>query len=209
VAYSSVKPLEGEDIVVFVYDDPKVVDFNMQATTYPSAYREATNGAFYLLDDGILIPGSIQPDLKQTFDIFEPTVGEIVTARGYSTISTLLEAGGLISTLYGPGPWTVFAPTDDAFAALDTSVLLHLLDPANIKDLQAVLEYHVVPVQAITASGDVKTAQGQTVSIDFDGKVASVNKIATGLGAHNATNGGVFELEGILIPPSLKELFAK
>merc|ERR1712166_695803 len=66
-----------------------------------------------------------------------------------STLVTALKAGALVDTLSGEGPFTVFAPTNEAFAKLSASILAHLLEPANVKELDAVLEYHVVSGAAV------------------------------------------------------------
>merc|ERR1719345_355066 len=85
-----------------------------------------------------------------------PTQNIVELAAGIPDLSTLvkaLKAGNLTTALSGPGPFTVFAPTNEAFAALPKATLNSLLDPNNIKGLQSVLEYHVISGAAAKAYG--------------------------------------------------------
>merc|ERR1712100_871565 len=87
-----------------------------------------------------------------------------------STLVAALKAGKLTTALSGKGPFTVFAPTNEAFAALPKATLAHLLDPKNVKELQVILEYHVIPGAAVYAEDlkehqKVKTLEGQDVNI--------------------------------------------
>merc|ERR1712195_223857 len=81
-----------------------------------------------------------------------------VATPDLSTLVAALKAGGLVDTLSGKGPFTVFAPTNEAFAALPAATLASLLQPANIKQLDAILEYHVIAGAAVRAE-DLKASQ--------------------------------------------------
>merc|ERR1711981_1113404 len=89
-----------------------------------------------------------------------------------STLVTALKAGKLTDALSGKGPFTVFAPSNEAFAKLPKSVLDHLLDPKNIKELQDLLEYHVI-AGASVHKADLKFAQKVTT---LEGKTLVVVK---------------------------------
>merc|ERR1712160_38354 len=92
-----------------------------------------------------------------------------VATPDLSTLVTALKAGGLVDTLSGKGPFTVFAPTNEAFAKLPAATLAHLLDPANVKELDAILTYHVVAGSAafskdLTDEELIKSVEGQDVT---------------------------------------------
>lgn len=122
-----------------------------------------------------------------------------------TTLVVALEAAGLVETLQGPGPFTVFAPTDDAFAALPAGVLDKLVQPENKATLQKILTYHVVP-GAVTSSdisdGKVKTVEGQDVTLSTANGV-TVNGAEVTTADVMATNGVVHLINQVLIPPGV------
>src|SRR5512147_3247952 len=103
-------------------------------------------------------------------------VDTAVAAGSFKTLATALQAAGLVETLKGPGPFTVFAPTDDAFAKLPKGTVEDLLKPENKEKLVAILTYHVVPGKVMAADvvklSSAKTVEGSEVKITVtDGKV--------------------------------------
>jgi len=135
--------------------------------------------------------------------------GDIVAVASsnpdFSTLVKAVEAAGLVETLQGPGPFTVFAPTNEAFAALPAGVLDALLLPANKDALVKVLTYHVLPQQVMAAdvtAGDVPTVEGQTIAVTTDGgvKVNGVPVIATDVAA---SNGVIHVIGSVLVPPDV------
>jgi uncharacterized surface protein with fasciclin (FAS1) repeats len=136
-------------------------------------------------------------------------VGDIVAvaagAGDFNTLVAAVKAAGLVETLQGKGPFTVFAPTDAAFAKLPKGTVEDLLKPANKAKLVAILTYHVVPGKIMAA--DVKTMKAASVegqNLDFvvkDGKVM-VNG-ANVVGADVAASNGVIHvIDTVLIPPT-------
>ena len=140
------------------------------------------------------------------------------TAAGnsdFETLVTAVQAADLVDTLNGPGPFTVFAPTNDAFAALPAGTVDTLLQPANKADLQGVLTYHVVPgvydAEAIMAqkgsnlSTSFPTASGGTLSVQAVGDTVYVLD-AKGNAARVVqadvyqSNGVVHVIDGVLLP---------
>ena len=130
------------------------------------------------------------------------------TAAGAGTFKTLLtaaDAAGLVDALRGEGPLTVFAPTDDAFAALPEGTVENLLKPENKDQLQAVLTYHVVPGKVIAetvASGNLRKAtslQGDTIDISIENglMVDGANIIATDI---EASNGVIHVIDSVILP---------
>ncbi len=119
-----------------------------------------------------------------------------------STLVTAVGAAGLVETLQGPGPFTVFAPTNDAFAALPAGLLDQLLLPCNKDALTKILTYHVVAGQVNAAditAGDVATVEGQTVTLATEGGV-TVNDATVVIADVPASNGVVHVIDGVLVP---------
>merc|ERR1711935_9523 len=123
-----------------------------------------------------------------------------------STLVTALKAGKLTTALSGAGPFTVFAPTNEAFAALPKATLTSLLDPKNIKQLDAILKYHVIAGAALRAedlkaSQDVKSLGGQNLHIAKSGASVTINCDAKVIKADViATNGVVHVVDQVLKP---------
>jgi transforming growth factor-beta-induced protein len=146
---------------------------------------------------------------SQTISVSAPVqerdiVDTAVAAGSFKTLAAALQAGGLIDTLKGKGPFTVFAPTDAAFANLPEGTVESLLKPENKDQLVSILTYHVVPGKVM--SGDVvklnsaKTAQGQSVGIKVvDGKVMIDNATVTSVDI-NCANGVIHVIDSVIIP---------
>jgi uncharacterized surface protein with fasciclin (FAS1) repeats len=136
---------------------------------------------------------------------------ETAVAAEFKTLVKAVQAAGLVETLKGKGPFTVFAPTDKAFAAVPKEKLEALLK--DKKALTAVLTYHVVPGKVTAADvvklDDAKTVQGQKVKIETkDGKVKINN--ATVVQADVATSNGVIHvIDTVLLPPSREAAHAE
>lgn len=135
----------------------------------------------------------------------EPDIVDIATSSDdFSTLVAAVSAAGLVDTLKGDGPFTVFAPTNAAFAALPGGTVESLLKPENKDQLVAVLTYHVIPGavtsdQLAGAMLDVATVQGGTVKVDgTDGvKVNDANVITADV---MASNGVVHVIDKVLLP---------
>jgi uncharacterized surface protein with fasciclin (FAS1) repeats len=126
----------------------------------------------------------------------------------FSTLVTAVKAAGLVETLKGDGPFTVFAPTNDAFAALPEGTLDSLLKPENKDQLVAVLTYHVlgdkVPSSAIAGKElSTATVQGEEVAIDAtDGvQVGGANVVKADI---MASNGVIHVIDAVILPPSMR-----
>lgn len=127
----------------------------------------------------------------------------------FKTLTKALTAAGLVTTLQGTGPFTVFAPTDAAFAALPKETLDDLLKPANKAKLTKVLTYHVVPGSVVSTglkSGDVKSVEGSPLKVTVaEGKVtvgaAGANVVKADV---KASNGVIHVIDKVLLPPDLK-----
>jgi uncharacterized surface protein with fasciclin (FAS1) repeats len=159
--------------------------------TVISADVEASNGIIHVIDK-VLLP--------------EPIADIVQIARGaeiFSTLLTAVEAAGLTDVLKGDGPFTVFAPTDDAFAQIDPDALSALL--ADTDALTAVLLYHVVPGEFaaadVLASASLSTANGADAAISLDGegnpRIDDAIIIGTDIGA---SNGIVHVIDRVIFP---------
>ncbi len=130
-------------------------------------------------------------------------VDTAVEAGSFNTLVAAVQAAGLVDTLKGEGPFTVFAPTDDAFAALPEGTVDTLLLPENKDQLTAILTYHVVPGQVM--SGDLSnnmmatTAQGGDVTIMTEGGV-TVNGATVVAADIETTNGVIHVIDAVILP---------
>ncbi|MEM8757183.1 MAG: fasciclin domain-containing protein [Planctomycetota bacterium] len=152
---------------------------------------EADNGIIHVIDT-VLIPA-------------KANIAEVATEAGqFTTLLAAAEAAGLVDTLVGAGPLTVFAPTDEAFAKLGEATMASLLDPENRGTLTDILTYHVVTDRVyandLLASGSVETATGEALAAEIRDGQAFINDsriVATDL---DASNGVVHVIDAVLIP---------
>ena len=124
-------------------------------------------------------------------------------AGSFSRLIAALEAAGLVETLQGEGPFTVFAPTDEAFAALPEGTVENLLKPENIDQLTAILTYHVVPGKVrsgdLTDDMEAETVQGSSVTIDLDNGVM-VEEASVVTADVEASNGVIHVIDRVILP---------
>jgi len=137
------------------------------------------------------------------------TMNIVETAQATPDLSTLVSAvvaADLAETLSGTGPFTVFAPTNEAFAALPPAELQRLLKPANKDELAKILTYHVVAgdVKAadLTDGQKVKTVEGQELTITIKGDKVMVNDATVAMADIATSNGTVHVIDGVLLPPN-------
>ncbi len=153
-----------------------------------------------LLTGALAFQGANAYEAKAPADI----VDTAVAAGSFKTLATALTAAGLVETLKGPGPFTVFAPTDEAFAKLPAGTLESLLKPENKAKLAGILTYHVVAGKVMAADvvklTSAKTVNGQAVKITVDGgkvKVNDANVVKTDV---VASNGVIHVIDAVLLP---------
>jgi len=121
-------------------------------------------------------------------------------------LAAALGAAGLVETLQGEGPFTVFAPTDDAFAALPAGLVDALLVEANREVLAQVLTYHVVAGAVHAAdlvSGDVPSVEGSHISVVVDGGVVLNGSAHVVTADVAASNGVIHIIDAVIVPPAL------
>ena len=131
-------------------------------------------------------------------------VDTAVAAGSFTTLAAALQAAGLVDTLKGKGPFTVFAPTDEAFAKLPKGTVEDLLKPENKAKLAAILTYHVVPgavkADQVVKLTDAKTVNGQSVTIKVDGGTVMVDGAKVVKTDIEATNGVIHVIDSVILP---------
>jgi uncharacterized surface protein with fasciclin (FAS1) repeats len=133
------------------------------------------------------------------------TIVDVASGQSsFKTLTSLLKTAGLVETLQGTGPFTVFAPTDEAFAALPQATLADLQKPENRDKLRQILTYHVVPGK-VTANqikpGPVNTVEGQAVTLSTAGGV-KVNNAKVVKADVMTSNGVIHVIDQVLLPSS-------
>jgi uncharacterized surface protein with fasciclin (FAS1) repeats len=189
VKLTSAKTAEGRSLGIKVVNGSVFVD-GAQVTT-PDV--EATNGVIHVIDS-VLIPKEATAP--------KTIVQTAVAAGSFKTLASLLKKAGLVGTLQGKGPFTVFAPTDAAFAKLPKATLAALAkDKAK---LRSVLLYHVVkgnvPAAKVVTLRSAKTLNGKSVSIRVTGGKVSVGGARVTTADVKASNGVIHVVNKVLIP---------
>jgi uncharacterized surface protein with fasciclin (FAS1) repeats len=159
---------------------------------------EASNGVIHVID-AVLIPPTEAEGMPQE------TIVDIAVADGrFTTLVAALQAAGLVETLQGAGPFTVFAPTDDAFAKLPEGTVEGLL--ANIPALTDILLYHVVSGKVLAADvvelDSANTVLGKPVTIKVEGGAVMINESKVVITDIEASNGVIHVIDAVLLPPT-------
>jgi len=167
--------------------------------------RTLTVGLFLVFSAFAALPAQAQDKSK------EKTVDIVQTAQNADNFETLvaaLKAADLVEALQGEGPFTVFAPTDEAFAALPEGTLEDLLKPENKSQLQSILKYHVVQGKAtasdVTGMKEAETLEGSKIGIKTkEGAVTLTGKNNASVTATDimASNGVIHVIDAVLMPP--------
>ena len=131
-------------------------------------------------------------------------VDTAVSADDFNTLAAALEAAGLIDTLKADGPYTVFAPTDEAFAKLPDGTVEMLLLPENKDQLVAILTYHVVPgkvtAEQVVTLTEAKTVNGQMVAIMVEGDTVKIDNAQVIQADVMASNGVIHVIDTVIMP---------
>ncbi len=154
-----------------------------------------------LLGCALALPLAMGATMARAADI----VDTAVAAGSFKTLVAAVQAAGLVETLKGPGPFTVFAPTDEAFAKLPPGTVEDLLKPQNKAKLQAVLTYHVVPGRVMAADvkpgrQEVATVQGASIAVT-GGAGVMVNDANVVQADVAADNGVIHVIDKVILPP--------
>lgn len=180
--------LEGQRIDIDTSSGVKVDNAKVTSTDIV-----CSNGVIHVIDT-VLMPST--KNLVET----------AVAAGSFKTLAKALDAAGLTSTLEGDGPFTVFAPTDEAFAKLPKDTLANLLKPENREQLKGILLYHVVPGRiysdAAVKAGSAKTIQGASLAITVKSGKAMVNNAGLVKTDIDASNGVIHVIDTVVMPPA-------
>lgn len=130
---------------------------------------------------------------------------EVATEAGsFNTLAAALQAAGLVSTLEGDGPFTVFAPTDEAFAKLPAGTVDELLKPENKQKLTDILTYHVVAGKVMASDvvklDSAKTVNGKMLDIETNGGRVTINGVNVVVTDVKATNGVIHVVDRVILP---------
>jgi uncharacterized surface protein with fasciclin (FAS1) repeats len=141
-----------------------------------------------------------------TYAADKDIVDTAVAAGQFKTLAAAVTAAGLVDTLKGAGPFTVFAPTDAAFAKLPVGTVDTLLKPENKTKLTAILTYHVVPgavgAADVVKLKEAKTVNGAMVAVKVDGGNVMINDAKVTTANIPASNGVIHVMDTVLLPPS-------
>jgi len=223
LAEGDVATVEGQSVTIGLEGGVTVNDANVIIADVP-----ASNGVIHAID-AVLLPPDVdaaalleaEDDMAEEEaaedDMAEDDMAEDEMAEGativdvaveagtFTTLVAAVEAAGLVDTLTGEGPFTVFAPTDEAFAALPEGLVEALLLPENEQLLVDILTYHVVSGAVLStdlAEGDVETVEGQTVAVSLDGGVF-INEAEVVTADVEADNGVIHVIDAVLLPPDV------
>lgn len=211
----SATTINGEELSITVNDDQIFLNNEVQViiTNIP-----ASNGIVHVIDGVLLPPGiaearDVEDDIADESEMEEalPSIAEIAAADGrFSTLVAALDAAGLVETLSTEGEYTVFAPTDEAFAALPEGLVDALLaDPQGA--LSDVLLYHVVgtvvPAETVVTLDSAITLNGEQISFTIvDGEVFLNENAKVIITDIMASNGIIHVIDAVLIPQDLSAL---
>ncbi|MFH1998217.1 MAG: fasciclin domain-containing protein [Planctomycetota bacterium] len=184
----SAKTANGQDVKIDInkngvfVDGAKVIKTDIQAR----------NGVIHVIDTVIM------PEFKK--DI----VDVAVEAGSFKTLVTAVKAAGLVDTLKGEGPFTVFAPSDAAFAKLPEGTISDLLKPENKDKLIAILTYHVLPGETkssvVAGSRSAQTVNGQSLGFSLRGSDVYIDEAKVVQADIEAENGVIHVIDSVLIP---------
>jgi uncharacterized surface protein with fasciclin (FAS1) repeats len=196
VTLDEAETAQGEAVAIAVDGDKVMI--NESQVIIPDI--EASNGVIHVVD-AVLVPSADEAAMDEA--MMEESIVDIAVAdERFSTLVTALTEAGLVETLQGEGPFTVFAPTDDAFAALPEGTLDALLaDKAALTD---VLLYHVVAGKVMAADvvtlDEAETVQGEVVAITVDGDKVMVNDSEVIITDIEGANGVIHVVDAVLVP---------
>jgi uncharacterized surface protein with fasciclin (FAS1) repeats len=177
--------------------------FKLLATTISLASASFLSGAPALAES---CPSSAARPIAMSqvkAEAKQKTVVDIAASAGsFNTLTAALKAAGLVEVLEGKGPFTVFAPTDEAFATLPEGTVEKLLKPENKDKLVKILTYHVVPGAVMSAdlkAGELATVEGSPVTIQL-GESVTVNDARVVKADIKASNGVIHVIDKVILP---------
>lgn len=203
-ATTEVQPVENKMEVTPVYSGPAAAP--AAAPAAPAATPDATPST----TQPEVAPGtdsSATPDAAPETTTSTGTIVDVAASSGtFKTLLTAVQAAELTEALESTGPYTVFAPTDEAFAALPKGTLEMLLKPENKDKLKKVLAYHVVPGNVESTelkAGEVKTVEGSPITVSLKDNKVMVNNADVTTPDIKASNGVIHVIDKVILPPDM------
>lgn len=202
VELESATTVNGEDVAISVEGESVMVNESNVITTD----LQGSNGVIHVIDAVLMPPSMVEAEEMA------PSIAEIAASdENFSTLLAAVEAAGLTETLAGEGTFTVFAPTNEAFAALGEDAISALL--ADPEALSGILLYHVAPVvltaEDVVASESIGTVQGEEIAVAVEGDAVMLNGTAQVTATDiKASNGIVHVIDAVILPPSVSEAAA-
>lgn len=149
--------------------------------------------------------GSMEKSNSYHHNEMKKDIVDVAVENGsFTTLVAAVKAAGLVDTLKGDGPFTVFAPTDEAFAKLPSGTVATLLKPENRDQLVAILTYHVVPGKVMASDvvnlSEATTVQGQDISISVNDGSVMVNNAKVLATDVEASNGVIHVIDSVILP---------
>ncbi len=192
VKLSGAKTVNGQQVEIKVNGGKVTVD----GATVVQTDIACSNGVIHVIDS-VILPAA--DDIPTT----------ATKAGSFKTLVAAVKAAGLAEVLSGSGPFTVFAPTDEAFEKLPAGTVESLLKPENKAKLAEILKYHVVAGRVYSsdalAAGKAKTLQGGSVNVAVQGDVAKVNDAKLLTTDLDASNGVIHVIDAVILPPDNKQ----
>jgi len=195
VKLDSAKTLQGQKVSIAAKDGKVMIDgANVVKTDI-----HCKNGIIHVID-AVILPAEKSAEDSAKLDV----VDTAVAAKSFSTLVTAVKAAGLVEALKGKGPFTIFAPTDEAFAKLPEGTLENLLKPENKDQLQAILTYHVVSGRVMAADvvklNKAETLNGKSVNINVTGDKVQVNDANVVKTDIECANGVIHVIDSVILP---------
>ncbi|KAA1261808.1 Immunogenic protein MPT70 precursor [Rubripirellula obstinata] len=189
VDLSGAKTVNGQRVDITVKDSGVMVD----GATVVTTDIECDNGVIHVIDS-VILPA-------------DKTIPETAAAAGkFGTLLAAAKAAGLAEVLGGDGPFTVFAPTDEAFSKLPDGTVASLLEPGNKQKLVDILKYHVVAGRVYSedalAAKSAKTLEGSIVNVSVTNAGAMINDAKLVATDVDASNGVIHIIDSVLMPPA-------
>ena len=202
VGMSSAKTVQGQNVTIMVKDGKVFLNGKTQVIKTDIA---ATNGVIHVIDSVLMPPKKMSKDSSMSNSSSMNIVETASSTKMFNTLLTAAKTAGMVDTFSNKGPFTVLAPTDEAFAKLPAGTVENLLKPANRAMLIKVLLYHIVPgkveASTVVTLDKAPTAAGMPVMIKVDNGTVMINNSAKVIKTDiQATNGVIHVIDSVLMP---------
>jgi transforming growth factor-beta-induced protein len=194
VKIDEAKSVQGQMIKVEVKDGSVILNGSSKVVKTDIV---GSNGVIHVIDS-VILPSAGSPK----------TIAELaIETESLSTLVAAVKAAGLVDTLKGEGPFTVFAPTNEAFAKLPAGTVESLLKPENLDKLKQILLYHVVPGKVMAADvvkvKAAKSVQGEPIAIEVVDGAVKLNQTSKVISTDiDASNGVIHVIDSVILPPN-------